>query len=129
MPRSDTGCPVRSDSAAFRHIAVDQRAVVAGARDGRAVADGVHDRRDFVHQLVHLAGVLLNRHDLRRPVLLEFQGKRRLKRAIHRRSTTPTRPGGAGDLRGLVVLPRGQRLRNYGVASGGEGDDRREIVV
>src|SRR4051812_39983594 len=98
-------------------------AVPAGAWDGRAVADGADDGVHFVDELVHFAGRVgdFDVFYCGFGTALEFQPERRLEGPVHR--AAPRRPDGAvgaGDLRGLMMFPTRERLRNHRVLPAGK---------
>ena len=82
-------------------------AVLAGAGDRRALADGADDGRDLVHQLVDFAGGLGDGDSSTGPSprwsLSQNVGSN--VRSIAPLHEAQTAPVGPGDLGGLVVLP------------------------
>src|SRR5687768_15148559 len=98
-----------------------------------AVDDRADEVFDLVDQLVHLAGDLRDRHVDRRfagHAALVLQRERRVERPIHRTAPTgPQRAFAARDFDDLMMLPRGQRLRNRRVSAAGEAQHGGEVVL
>ena len=120
-----TGWPVSTDCCAARHMATDHRPSAALHESSPPSRIARTSIAISIFQFEYFAGNFVDWDFLNLLAIERPQRKLGVQRAVHRAAPGgPKRALRAGDLYGLMMFERGQSLRNDGIGSAREMDDR-----